>query len=439
MQPVDDILTADAPTPARRGPARRFRGLGRRFGLLWSAIVTSELGNGLRLTAVPLLASRITTSPLAISLVTVSAGAPWILFSLIGGAVVDRVDRRRLMVRAMLLQATAVLAFATWVAIQLPPIGVVCALVFLLTTCEIFAGAAGPSLLPRLVGKERLADANGLLFGGQITAKEMVGAPLGGLIAGTVIVAAFFVDSASYAVGALLVLLISGRYEAEVSPDQDRSRFSLWRSAGEGLGWVWRNRFVRYLMICFGIANFTRAMTTAIFVLFALQVLHIKGVGYGLLWATTSVGALAGSFAIGWLRRFSEPALVVGGMTAHGIATASMGVTSNAYVVGVAGALFGFATMVWNIIGISAQQKVVPDALMGRVMSVDQLVTWGTVPLGALLGGVLADAFNLRVPILAGGLFMIATAALIGPVLHRAMGRELERVDDAAVPTVDTA
>jgi MFS family permease len=438
MKSDDEVRTTEtAETLAEpRGPLRKFQVLGRNFSLLWSATVTSDLGNGLRLTAVPLLASRITDDPVSISLVSVASGLPWILFSLVGGAVVDRMDRRQLMIRAMLVQAATVFAFAVWVAVQLPPIAVVYALVFILTTCEVFASAAGPSLLPRLVGKQRLPDANGLLFAGQITAKEMVGPPLGGLIAASAIAVAFFVDASSYLIAALLVLLIAGRFVPDTTAAPGKSGPSIWRSAGEGLSWVWRNRFVRYLMVGFGIANLTRAMTTSIFVLFALDVLHVEGLAYGVLWATASVGALLGSFAVGWLRRFDEAKLVVAAMFAHGIATAGMGLTRSAFVVAAASVLFGFATMVWNIIGISAQQKVVPDALMGRVMSVDQLVTWGTVPIGALIGGLLADRFGLRTPIVAGGLLMIVVAVLIGPPLFRAMRLELARSDE---PAEDTA
>ncbi len=415
-----------APAAGPRRGWTLFPQLGGNFARLWSATVVSDLGDGLRLAALPLLAARITGDPLAVAGVSIASGLPWLLLSLLGGSLVDRMNRRTVMVRVQLVRTVIVMGFTLWAVVGLPSIAVLYVLVFTLTTCEVLFSSAAPSMLPKLVGKDLLPQANARMFGGQIAAKEMAGPPLGGLLVALAIAAPFAVDSLSYLAGALLLLGVTGDFRPQEKPGP---RTTVWADARVGLSWVWNQRFVRTIIVGFGMANLTRAMTTSIFVLFCTRLLHVGGWGYGLLWSTAAVGALLGSVLVARLRRLaSDAVLVVTAMLLHGVATASIGLARDAYVVGAASALFGIATMVWNVIGISAQQKVIPDSLMGRVMSVDQLVTWGTMPLGGLLGGALAGQFGLRVPIVVGGTLMILTVLLIGLPLYRTM-RELDSAD----------
>ncbi|MGW2636925.1 MFS transporter [Streptomyces sp. NPDC001348] len=408
-----------APKPGKKRSRGFFGELGANYRRLWSATIVSDLGDGLRLSALPLLAASLTDSPMAVAGVTVAAGLPWLLLSLLGGALVDRVDRKTVMVRVQLVRAVVVGAFTAWAALGRPPIGALYVLVFTLTTCEVLFSAAAPAMLPRLVAKEKLPLANARMFGGTITAKEMAGPPLGGFLVAAALAAPFAADAVSFAVGALLLMRLTGDFAPE---QQTGPRTSVWSSAAHGLRWVAGNTFVRTIIVGFGVANLTRAMTTSIFVLFCSRVLHVNGWGYGVLWSTAAVGALLGSLLTARLRTLlDDSGLVVGAMVLHGVSTTVIGIADSAYLVGVASAGFGFATMVWNVIGISAQQKVIPDALMGRVMSVDQLVTWGTIPVGALVGGVVADAWGLRAPIVGGGLVMIATALLIGRTVYRSL------------------
>ncbi|MEI5102642.1 MFS transporter [Streptomyces sp. PmtG] len=417
---------------------------------MWTATVVSDLGDGLRLTALPLLAASITDNPLLVAGVVVASGLPWLLLSLLGGALVDRVNRKTVMVRVQLVRAAVVAAFTAWAALETPPIYALYVLVFTLTSCEVLFSAAAPSMLPSLVPGERLPLANARLFGATIMAKEMIGPPLGGFLVAVAFAAPFAVDAVSYAVGAVLLLGLVGDFRPDADPERAEANDgperaekepaesepaepggteSIWASAGQGLHWVWRNAFVRTLVLAFGVANLTRAMTTSIFVLFAARFLDVEGWAYGVLWSTAAVGAVLCSLLISRLRAAVDDAkLVVGAMVLHGVSTTAIGLAPNASVAGAASAGFGFAAMLSNVVGISAQQKVIPNALMGRVMSVDQLVTWGTIPLGGLLGGVLAGAFGLRTPIVVGGLLMVATSLLIAGPLYRAM-TELARTE----------
>ncbi|MFD9903986.1 MFS transporter [Streptomyces sp. NPDC059063] len=419
-----------------------FGDLGPNYKRLWSATVISDLGDGLRLTALPLLAASITDNPMLVAGVVVASGLPWLLLSLIGGALVDRVNRKTVMVRVQLVRAAVVGGFTVWAAFGTPPIVALYVLVFTLTSCEVLFSAASPSMLPSLVPKDRLPLANARLFGATIMAKEMIGPPLGGFLVAVAFAAPFAVDAVSYAVGAVLLVGLVGDFRPDADGSSDgvaaeagaatrgdaqteaatQEKESIWASAAQGLRWVWENEFVRTLVLAFGVANLSRAMTTSIFVLFAGELLDVEGWAYGVLWSTAAVGAVLCSLLISRLRAVVDDAkLVVGAMLLHGVGTTGIGLSHDPYVAGAASAAFGFAAMLSNVVGISAQQKVIPNALMGRVMSVDQLVTWGTIPLGGLLGGALAGGFGLRTPIVVGGLLMVATSLLISRPLYRAM------------------
>lgn len=94
-----------------------------------------------------------------------------------------------------------------------------------------------------------------------------------------------------------------------------------------------------------------------------------------------------------------------------------MGATSEPWLAGLSSAAFGFATMTWSVLTASARQTVVPDRLMGRISSVNRFLSWGSPPLGSLLGCALAGSFGLRVPFVVGGLAVVVSGLVAGRTL----------------------
>ncbi|MGH8874945.1 MAG: MFS transporter [Acidimicrobiia bacterium] len=157
----------------------RREGLGPDFAKLWGAAAVSNLGDGVRLAALPLLASALTRDPGLVAGLTVALRLPWLLLSLPAGAIIDRLDRRRLMARASLLQGAAMasLGAALWAGwAGLPMLYLVA---FLLGTGEVVRDTASHTVVPSLVPMELLERANGRLYATQMVANELVGPPIG--------------------------------------------------------------------------------------------------------------------------------------------------------------------------------------------------------------------------------------------------------------------
>lgn len=385
-------------------------GLGADFRRLWLASAVSNLGDGVRLIALPLLAAAVTRDPAVVAGVSVAAELPWLLVSLLAGALADRVDRRRLMVVVQLLRTGLVVLLAATVLADWSSVVVLYCFVFLLGIGEVLFDAAAPTILPRIVPKEQLTRGNARLFGVELGANEFVGPPLGGFLYRLGPAVPFVLDALSFAVSALLLSRMRGTFRPERAPDADSSAGGLLREVGEGFRWLWRSPVIRTLSIVVTFMNLARSMTMAIFVLYALELLRLTEIGFGVLSSAVAVGAVAASWAAERIRRSMTGLCLVAAVLGHGLTTLAMGVTSNPWLAGLSSAAFGFATMTWSVLTASVRQTVVPDQLLGRISSVHRFLSWGSLPLGSLLGGLLAASFGLRVPFVAGGLAVVLVA-----------------------------
>ncbi len=387
------------------------RRLGANFARLWSAGAISNLGDGVVLAAVPLLAASLSDSPTVVALVAAAATLPWLLFSLLGGAIADRTDRRRAMVVVDGLRFAAVGLLGVALALDVVSVPLLVIVSFALGTAETVFDNASQAILPSLVGSDDLEIANGRLEGTQIVANQFVGPPLGAWLFGIAAAAPFFLDAGSFAVAALLVLTLRGSFR----PQRDVAATTVRHDIAEGLRWLVHHRVLRTLAIALGVMNLVGVAAMAILVLYAQDVLQLGDLQYGLLLTTEAAGAVLGSMMA------SRIAARVGVGTALflaiGVAGMSLlvpGLWAQPVAVAASLALGGFAGLVWNVLTVSLRQSLVPDALLGRVNSAYRLVGWGTMPIGALTGGVIADAFGLRAPFLVAGVAAILLAVWIG-------------------------
>jgi MFS family permease len=187
------------------------RGLGPDYRKLWTAAAVSTLGDGVREAALPLLAASLTRDPAKVAAVAFAGRLPWLLFSLLSGALVDRLDRRRVMWQVDTGRAMVVLALAAAVLMESTSIPLLVVIAFVLGTGETLFDNAAQALMPAVVGRQHLEAANTRLYAAQISSAEFVGPPLGSLLFGAVAVAApFFLDAGSFAVAAFLVLAMRG-------------------------------------------------------------------------------------------------------------------------------------------------------------------------------------------------------------------------------------
>lgn len=370
--------------------------LGGPFRRLWTASTVSNLADGVLKVALPLVAVRYTDSPALVAGLTFALTLPWLLFALPAGALADRLDRRHAMIGANVARALLVVALA---AVALVPdagsIAVLYVVAFGVGVTETLYDTAAQSILPQVVPRTALPRANGRLYAAELTANQFVGPPLGGLLVAAGAAVAFGLPGVLWAIAVGLLVGLPGSYRPERT-----TRTTLRADIAEGLRFLWHDRILRTLALMVGGINFASNAAFAIFVLYAVgpdSPLGLSEPAYGVLLTTTAVGAFAGSFVaervVALVGRARSLALTV-------LSTVALvgvpAVTTDAWVIGAVYAVGGAGIAVWNVVTVSLRQRITPDALLGRLNSCYRLVAWGTMPLGAAVGGALGELFGLR-------------------------------------------
>ncbi len=411
---------------------RRTGGLDGRYWRLWSAVASSNLGDGLVALAFPWLASLLTRDALAIAGVAFATRLPWLVFSLQAGALTDRFDRRRLMVVANGLRAVVASLTAVAVVLEVMTIPGLYLAAFALGMCEVVFDNTSQTILPSLVPRERLERANGNLMGAQMVVNEFVAVPIAGFLVGVALSLPFAIDAVTAGLSAATVALIPGSFHpvtrAAAPPQRMRAQIS------EGMRWLWRHHLLRRLALALGAMNGMGAAVMATYVLFAQEVLELGGVGFGLLLASGSVGALLGSLlAPNVTKRLGPGRSLAATVAVPIVGNIVTALSSDAVVVAIAFAAFGFTAMMWNVVTVSLRQVLIPDGLLGRVNSVYRFFGWGAMPIGTLLGGglvrIVEDATvretGLRAPFVAAAAAHLLLLMLVSPKLTTAA------IDDA--------
>jgi len=374
--------------------------LGARFVKLCAASTTSALGSGLTTIAAPLLVASRSSSPLVVSAATGIAWLPWLLFALPGGVLVDRVDRRRLMVLVDWVRVAATAVLGTAVATGRDSIPLLFAVLFTINTGEIVFRSAGQALLPSVVPRERLERANGWLVGGTTLMQQMVAGPLGGFLFVTAACSPFFVNSTTYAASAVLIGTVGGTYRSARRPTEESGpRSSVRADIVEGFRWLARQRLLRTMAVLIGLLNITLTATTAVLVLLAKDRLHLGSVGYGLLFTCMAVGGVLGSvFGDRLVARVTPTWTVRIGLVIEAGLHLCLAASHSAYLIGAAFVAFGVHGSLWNIVANSLRQRLTPPEMLGRVGSTNLFIAAGGNCLGAVLGGLVASRFGLTAP-----------------------------------------
>ncbi|MDQ3877315.1 MAG: MFS transporter [Actinomycetota bacterium] len=419
----EEVLEGSSSFPV----ALKARGrLGADYLKLWSATAVSNVGDGVRLTALPLLAAVMTRSPLLVSGVTAAGMLPWLLFSLHAGAIADRVDRRRLMVAVNVARGIVMVGLAVAVAAGLSRIVLLYGIVLLQGIGEVFSDSAAFALLPSLVPEERLEDANGRLEAAISVTYQFAGPALGGLLFAIAMGAPFVVDAASFLIAGGLFAAIRHR----VVPDRvvRLEKTSIRQEIGEGLRSLWMNRYLRTITLLGAGCVFFLYGTFAIYVLYLLHVIGISAPGVGLFLSIEAAGSITGALAAGKLRnKLGTAGALAGALVVAGGANLALGVTGAWPLVAVMAVAISFAAGVWNVVNASFRQRLVPDALLGRSQSAYRFLAWGAIPVGSLVGGIVGTTLGLRAPFVIGGVALVVLAAIARVALAGS---------DGATPTV---
>jgi MFS family permease len=376
--------------------------LGRNFHKAMVASGFANLADGVLWVALPLLAVQLTRSPILIAGVTVAARLPWLLAP-VAGAFADRLDRRQSMVRVNLVRFVLLGGLALAVAGDVATLPMLYVVAVLLGMGETLFDTSAQSLLPAVVDRGDLTRANSRLFAVELAANEFIGPPLGGLLAAASLAFALGVPAVAYLVGAGGLALMAGSFRAVGAAPAGSTR--LRDEIAEGTRFVWRHPVLRPLAIMLGLQNMAFSAAFSVFVLFAVDPgpMGLSKAGYGILAATIGVGSLLGS----WLaapveRRLGRVRTLVLSVVVNTAGLVVPVVTALAVPVGASWLVTGAAIVLWNVVTVSLRQRITPDRLLGRMNASYRLVGWGTMPLGAALGGILAEVLGLR------GAFLVA-------------------------------
>ena len=423
----------------------RHRTLGRDFWFYFGGQLISQVGSSFTLFALPLLVFKLTHSATSLALTTASNFVPYLLFGLVLGALVDRLDRRRMMLltdvgRAAVIAVLPVLALSG--ALRVDDIY---AVAFVQSTLGILFNCGEFAAIPSLVGRDDLVAANG-----RIMATNSAGQILGPILAGVLVTLMspadlLFFDAASFLVSAAALALIRRSFNATDRPGAAPAGVSgLLGDVRAGLRYVWSHPVLRNISLMMALINFVASSQYGQLVLFAERVLHASDSEVAVLFAAGAAGVVFVSMAAAPIRRrlsfavTALGALVISGLTVT--AMALIGSYPAALVLWAASCGFG---LLLNINTAALRQAIVPEEMYGRVVSIGQVLAWSAIPLGALAGAAAIQLSGSVADVYAASGILTALIALAFAFSPVAQGDRYvaAAADPVAAPTVpsDTA
>jgi MFS family permease len=411
------------------------------FGRYWLSKFLADFGDGVRLAALPLLAAQLTRSPAAVAAVTAVQSLPWLMGPGLG-VIVDRTDRRRLMVTVDATRAAIIAALAGAIVMHADGLALIYLAAFTTGAGSALRNTAAATCVPRLVDSADLDRANGRLIAGQIVGSELAGPAAGGWLFGLTAVLPFAVNAGALAIAVLLLLTLPGVFQP-AQQGSARTRATVRQDLAEGLAWMRHHAEIRDLTVAAGVYSVMDAAWFSVLVLYVTQILHQQPGAYGALLAVGAVGGIAaGAIGSRLTRRLGMwPVLLLAGLCLAA-SQLVLGLTANVLT---AALMLAASSAAWALFGMTAvtmRQRLVPDRLLGRVTSLYGTVVGGTEALGALAGGALATAAGIRAPMLAGAAPIAAVTVYVG-WRHRAAGADqirpawLRRFEPVAGPLHD--
>ena len=385
--------------------------LGPRFRWLLSATVVNNIGDGIGLSAGPLLVASLTRDPFLVSLALLSGYLPFILFGILGGAVADRLDRKRMVVVVDLVRALVLATLVATIVTGAVSIAVVLIALFALATAEVFADSASSTLIPSLVAREDLGVANARMNGAFLLTNQLVAPPIGAFLFVVGAALPFATNAAGFALGAVLISRIRMSQLRRT-----RGERSIVAEMVDGVRWLIAHPPMRTLTLTILAFNVTYGAAWSVLVLYAGDRLGLDEVGFGLMTTAIAVGGIVGIAAYDRLeQRFSFGNIMRVGLTIETLTHLVLAVTTSPVVALATLVVFGAHAFVWGTISTVIRQRAVPNELLGRVGGVYRMAIIGGLVIGAPIGGLLARSFGITAPFW----FAFVGSALLVAILWR--------------------
>jgi MFS family permease len=388
----------------------------RAYLLVWSGTAISLIGTQASQLAFPLLVLTLTNSAALAGLVGALRLLPYLLLSLPAGALLDRWDRKRVMIVCDTLRAVCLasiplsLAFGMLSIVQL----------FLVALAEgifyVVFDVAAVAFLPQVVSKEQLPEAKAQ-HSITLSLASLLGAPLGGALYGIGQFLPFLTDALSYALSVLALTSIRVSFHAQ----QIEQPHQLWQEIKTGIRWFWQHSLIRFLAVLAGSYNLlVTSSITLLLIVFARQ-FHASPFTIGVLLATMGTGGIGGALVAPSLqKRFSVGFVVRTTSWLMALLWIGMVLAPNVVVLGGFLFLFAFVFTIYDVVQFSYRALQIPHELQGRVNSIFRLIAFGGQPLGLAVTGLLLQWLHVFLTglLIGGGLLLLAVIALFNPLLR---------------------
>jgi MFS family permease len=388
----------------------------RDYMLLWSGQTVSSVGTGVSRLAFPLLVLDVTHSAAQAGLVGALEALPYVILSLPAGALIDRWDRKRVMILCDIGRALAMGSVPLALALGLLTLAQLYVVAAVEGTLYVFFNLAEVACLPRVVTTAQLptATAQNQATDG-VTA--LISPQAGGALYGALPALPFLADAISYAVSVGSLFLIKAQFQEERSLTRRRLRVEIL----EGLVWLWRQPLIRYIAFLTGGWNFATAGSTLFLIVLAQQQ-GASPVVIGTLFAIGGVGGIVGSILGSPIqRRFRFGPVIIATVWISALVFPLYAIAPNPFWLGAISAALFVTGPIYNVVQFSYRLSLIPDELQGRVNSVFRLLAFGFQPLGLALTGLLIQTIHVLPTILVFSACMLLLAlTTLSPLVRHA-------------------
>ena len=375
--------------------------------LLWSGQAVSTLGTTASQIVYSLLILALTGSPAAAGVAAALRSAPYIVLSLPVGALIDRWDRKRVMVLCDIGRAITLASIPVAMALHVLTIWQLYLAALIEGSLFVLFDIAEVAALPQVVERESLPEAaavNEAAYG----VASIVGPSFGAVLYQTFGQAVpFIADAVSYLVSVVSLTFMKTEFQTQ---RDEGAPHSLKEDVPEGVRWLWRTPLVRYMAFLVGGLNLVEAGAPLLVIVLA-KAMGVSDAQIGVAFSIGGVGAIFGSLIGGQVqKRWSFRGIIVGSTWAMALLFFLYAVAPGYVWLGVVTALSMMAGPIFNVTQFSYRLALIPDELQGRVNSSFRLLAYGLNPIGAALSGVLIERIGAKPTVIVFGLWLVALA-----------------------------
>ncbi|GCE07916.1 MFS transporter [Dictyobacter aurantiacus] len=389
----------------------------RDFMLLWGGQTLSNVGTAVSLLAFPLLILAVTHSPAQAGLISAMRSLTYLSFVLPAGALVDRWDRKRVMLvcdAGRLLTMGGLFVMGLMGALNIEVLYITGFVDVLLGT---FFSIAEVTCLPQVVSQEQLPAAMGRTQA-SMGIMNLLGSPLGGVLFSLQMFLPFLVDALSYLISIVSLLLMRARFQEQ----REIVAHNLFKEITEGLFWLWKQPLLRSMALVTSGSVFFGAGLTLVIIIIA-QHSHASSGLIGLILSIGGLGGIIGSMlATHVQRRLRFAFIILGTLWLDALLWLLMAPLPSPFWLGCILAAIFLVSPIYNIVNISYRFALTPDEMRGRVNSISRLISNGLAPLGLTLAGWLLQYYGPTTTVLlaAAGQILLAALAMLSNPIRRA-------------------